>query len=109
MSGLRLLAGPDLGAGSEGYADHIRRLGQPTLAGRALIEALVRRGLTRRGGASFPAGLKWRALASASKGSAVIAANGAEGEPQDRKRRLRMGNPPHLGHPAPFLTPRTLR
>src|SRR6266853_435884 len=98
MTGLRLLAGPDLGAGPEGYADHVRRLGQPTLAGRALIEALVRSGLTGRGGASFPAGLKWRALASSSKGSAVIVVNGAEGEPQshEAERRItRMAAAPH--------------
>ncbi|HXL78460.1 MAG TPA: hypothetical protein VN985_07400, partial [Candidatus Eisenbacteria bacterium] len=109
MSGLRLLAGPDLGAGPEGYADHVRRLGQPTLAGRALIEALVRSGLTGRGGASFPAGLKWRALASASKGSAVIVVNGAEGEPQSHKDRLLMVTRPHLVLDGAFLAARTLR
>src|SRR5258706_4619065 len=109
MSGLRLLAGPELGGGPGGYADHVRRLGQPTLAGRALIEALVRSGWTGRGGASFPAGLKWRALASASKGSAVIVANGAEGEPQSRKDRLLMVNRPHLVLDGAFLAARTLR
>ncbi len=109
MSGLRLLAGPDLGAGPEGYADHVRRLGQPTLAGRALIEALVRSGLTGRGGASFPAGLKWRALASASNGSAVIVVNGAEGEPQSHKDRLLMVSRPHLVLDGAFLAARTLR
>src|SRR5258708_34435486 len=94
MSGLRLLAGPDLGAGSEGYADHIRRLGQPTLAGRALIEALVRSGLTGRGGASFPAGLKWRALASSSKGSAGAGGNRPRGGPHTPQEPPRPVSPP---------------
>src|SRR5258708_35934402 len=103
MSGLRMLGGPDLGAGPEGYADHVRRLGQPTLAGRALTEALVRSGLTGRGGASFPAGLKWRAAGSASKRSAVIVAHGAEGRAQSRQKRPLPGNRPHPAPPAAFL------
>src|SRR5712692_8761361 len=109
MSGLRLLAGPDLGAGPEGYADHVRRLGQPTLAGRALIEALVRSGLTGRGGASFPAGTKWRAVAATSNGAAVIVANGAEGEPQSHKDRTLMATRPHLVLDGAFLAARTVR
>jgi len=109
VSGPRLLAGPDLGAGAEGYADHVRRLGPTTLAGRALIEALVRSGVTGRGGASFPAGLKWRALAATSKGSAVIVVNGAEGEPQSHKDRLLMRTRPHLILDGAFLAARTLR
>src|SRR5258706_3645180 len=95
MSGLRLLAGPELGGGPEGYADHVRRLGQPTLAGRALIEALVRSGLTGRGGASFPAGLKWRALASASKSSAGFLPHRAGKEPPRRKGRPRLCKKTH--------------
>jgi len=109
MSGLRLLAGPDLRAGAEGYADHVRRLGAPTLAGRPLIEALVQSRLTGRGGASFSAGLKWRSVASASKGTAVIVANGAEGEPQSHKDRLLMATRPHLILDGAFLAARTVR
>ncbi len=109
MSGLRLLAGPDLRTGAEGYADHVRRLGAATLAGRPLIEALVKSGLTGRGGASFSAGLKWRSVASASKGTAVIVANGAEGEPQSRKDRLLMVTRPHLILDGAFLAARTVR
>jgi len=109
MSGLRLLAGPDLRAGAEGYADHVRRLGAPTLAGRPLIEALVQSRLTGRGGASFSAGVKWRSVASASKGTAVIVANGAEGEPQSHKDRLLMATRPHLILDGAFLAARTVR
>src|SRR4029077_7952403 len=109
MRGLRLLAGPDLASGAESHADHVRRLGFPTLAGRALIEALVRSGLTGRGGASFPVGNKWKAVAAASKGQAVVIANGAEGEPQSHKDRLLMTTRPHLILDGAFLAARTLR
>src|SRR5467141_3711308 len=109
MSGMRLLAGPRLAAGAESHADHSRRLGAPTLAGRALIEALGRSGLTGRGGASFPVGTKWKAVAAASKGNAVVIANGAEGEPQSHKDRLLMTTRPHLILDGAFLAARTLR
>jgi NADH:ubiquinone oxidoreductase subunit F (NADH-binding) len=79
MSGPRLLAGPNLRSGAESLADHTRRLGAPSLGGRPLIETLVRSGVGGRGGASFPAGLKWRAVAAAAKGPAVVIVNGAEG------------------------------
>jgi len=107
VSGLRLLAGPDLGAGAESLADHTRRLGAPALGGRALIEALVASGLSGRGGASFPVGLKWRAIA-AYKGSTAVIVNGAEGEPQSRKDRLLMTTRPHLILDGAFIAARTL-
>lgn len=109
MSGLRLLAGPDPRSGPESLADHARRLGAPTVAGRPLIEAIVRSGLTGRGGASFPAGSKWRAVAAASRGSAIVIANGAEGEPQSHKDRLLMATRPHLVLDGAVLAARTLR
>src|SRR5438552_11446983 len=105
---MRLLAGPSLAAGAESYADHSRRLGAPTLAGRALIEALGRAGLTGRGGASFPVGTKWKAVAAASKGNAVVIANGAEGEPQSHKDRLLMTTRPHLILDGAFIAGRTV-
>ena len=108
MSGPRLLAGPDLKSGPERYAEHNRRLGAPALGGRALIEALVRSGLSGRGGASFPAGNKWRAVAAASKGKAVVIANGAEGEPQSHKDKLLMSTRPHLILDGAFLAARAL-
>ncbi len=107
MSGLRLLAGPDLTSGAEPLADHTRRLGAPALGGRPLIETLVRSGVGGRGGASFPAGIKWRAVA-ASKGPAVVIVNGAEGEPQSHKDRLLMATRPHLILDGAFLAARTL-
>ncbi len=108
MSRLRLLAGTDPSAGSESHADHSRRLGAPAIAGRPLIEALIRSGLAGRGGASFPVGYKWRSIAGA-KGPAVVIVNGAEGEPQSRKDRLLMTARPHLILDGAFLAARTLR
>src|SRR5437899_4018964 len=108
MSGLRVLAGPELTSGVESLADHTQRLGTPPSTGRALVETLVRSGLTGRGGASFPVGLKWRSVIAA-KGSPVVIANGAEGEPQSHKDRLLMTTRPHLILDGAFLAARTLR
>jgi NADH:ubiquinone oxidoreductase subunit F (NADH-binding) len=60
------------------------------------VETVERSGLLGRGGASFPAGVKWRAVASRARGSAVVIANGAEGEPLSRKDRTLMAHRPHL-------------
>jgi NADH:ubiquinone oxidoreductase subunit F (NADH-binding) len=60
------------------------------------VDTLVRTGLTGRGGAAFPVGLKWRAVAAASQGSAVVIVNGAEGEPHSKKDRHLMTSRPHL-------------
>jgi NADH:ubiquinone oxidoreductase subunit F (NADH-binding) len=96
VSRLRLLAGPDLAAGAERLHSHVGRLGPLPKGGHSLIELLVRTELAGRGGAGFLAGLKWRAVAHASRGSAVVVANGAEGEPHSKKDRLLMSTRPHL-------------
>jgi NADH:ubiquinone oxidoreductase subunit F (NADH-binding) len=96
MSHERLLAGPDLSTGSERLAEHVRRLGPLPKGGSFLIELLVRTGLTGRGGAAFPVGMKWRTVAAGSNGSAVVIVNGAEGEPHSKKDRLLMSARPHL-------------
>ncbi len=96
MSRLALLAGPELPVGAERLASHVGRLGPLPRGGRALIELLVRTELTGRGGAGFPVGVKWRAVAAASSGSAVVIVNGAEGEPHSKKDRLLMSSRPHL-------------
>jgi NADH:ubiquinone oxidoreductase, NADH-binding (51 kD) subunit len=96
MSAPQLLAGPNPSRGPERRAEHARRLGPLPKGGHALIDLLVRTGLTGRGGAAFPVGLKWRAVAAASHGSAVVIVNGAEGEPHSRKDRLLMTSRPHL-------------
>jgi NADH:ubiquinone oxidoreductase subunit F (NADH-binding) len=60
-----------------------------------LIDVVDASGLTGRGGAGFPTGRKMRSVASR-PGSAVVVANGAEGEPASCKDRLLLTRLPHL-------------
>jgi len=60
-----------------------------------LIDAIERSGLTGRGGAGFPTGRKLRSVL-AGKRSAVVVANGAEGEPGSAKDHLLLSLAPHL-------------
>jgi NADH:ubiquinone oxidoreductase subunit F (NADH-binding) len=60
-----------------------------------LIDLVERSGLTGRGGAGFPTGKKMRSVA-ARRSSAVVVANGAEGEPASCKDRLLLTRAPHL-------------
>ncbi len=94
----RLLAGPRLDGEPERLDAHLARLG-PLPRGndlRELIPNLEASGLLGRGGAGFPVGRKWRALAERKGGSAVVVANGAEGEPASFKDRTLMAYRPHL-------------
>jgi NADH:ubiquinone oxidoreductase subunit F (NADH-binding) len=109
MSRLRLLAGPDLMTGAEDLVQHARRLGPLPAAGPPLIETLISSGLSGRGGASFPVGLKWRSVASHSRGAAVVVVNGAEGEPHSKKDRVLMTTRPHLILDGAFLAARAVR
>ena len=61
-----------------------------------LIPELEASGLLGRGGAGFPVGRKWRALAEREGGPAVVVANGAEGEIASAKDRVLMAYRPHL-------------
>ncbi len=95
----RLLAGPTLDGDPERYPAHIARLGalRAGAADRDIIGSLEASGLLGRGGAGFPVGRKWRALADrGGKSSAVVVANGAEGEPASHKDRILMAHRPHL-------------
>ena len=60
-----------------------------------LMDVVDASGLTGRGGAGFPTGRKMRSVASG-PGSAVVVANGAEGEPASCKDRLLLTRLPHL-------------
>src|SRR5712691_2316292 len=77
--------------------------------GLHFIDALDRSRLFGRGGASFPTGTKWRAVAQRSRGDAVIVVNGAEGEPQSKKDRVLMSERPHLVLDGAFIAARVLR
>jgi NADH:ubiquinone oxidoreductase subunit F (NADH-binding) len=60
-----------------------------------LLDVVDASGLTGRGGAGFPTGRKMRSVALG-PGSAVVVANGAEGEPASCKDRLLLTRLPHL-------------
>ena len=95
MSSATLLSGPDPRSGPESAASHQARLGPLPPLGAELIGTLERAGLRGRGGAGFPVGRKWRAVAGG-RGPKVVLANGAEGEPLSFKDRLLMEWRPHL-------------
>jgi hypothetical protein len=96
----RLLAGPDPRLGPEPLRSHLTRLGaRPRgTAGTPppFVGELERSGLRGRGGAAFPTARKWSAVASRSRGHAVVVANGSEGEPASWKDRTLMALRPHL-------------
>ena len=94
----RLLAGPPSKAGPERLEAHRARLGGLPPAGdrREIVPILEASGLLGRGGAAFPVGRKWRAVAERSQGDAVVVVNGAEGEPRSAKDRVLMTCRPHL-------------
>ncbi len=60
-----------------------------------LIDQLAEAGLRGRGGAGFPAHVKWRSVADAA-GDKVVVANGHEGEPASAKDRWLLTHRPHL-------------
>jgi len=91
-----LLSGPPPGNGMEGYAAHLQRLGPLPVGTPVLIDVVERSGLRGKGGAGFPAAIKWRAVASQRGGKPVVLANGGEGEPLSRKDRTLMEQRPHL-------------
>ena len=109
MSRLRLLAGPELSTGPESYGSHVQRLGHAPSAGSALIEVIEHSGLTGRGGAAFPVGTKWRAIAKRRAEPSLVLVNGAEGEPQSFKDRVLMATRPHLVLDGAMLAARALR
>ncbi len=94
----RLLAGPPVDGAAERLDAHRARLGRLPSAVDApdVIGLLEASGLLGRGGAGFPVGRKWRALAERPGGRAVVVANGAEGEPASYKDRTLMALRPHL-------------
>ncbi len=86
-------------AGLEGY----RRTGGYEALGRALTELtpadvvsiVTDSGLAGRGGAGFPTGVKWKAVADETRGPKTIVCNADEGEPGCFKDRVLMDHDPH--------------
>ncbi len=60
-----------------------------------LVDQIVAAGLTGRGGAGFPTGVKMRTVAS-KRGPAVVVANGMESEPASEKDQALLARAPHL-------------
>jgi NADH:ubiquinone oxidoreductase subunit F (NADH-binding) len=89
-STLRLTAGT-----APTLSEHLHLHGPLPEPGLALIDAIDRAGLRGRGGGAFPAARKMDAVA-ASRRSAVVVANAAEGEPMSAKDRWLMAHAPHL-------------
>jgi NADH:ubiquinone oxidoreductase subunit F (NADH-binding) len=90
---LSRLAGADA---RESLSRHQAALGARPFGSPAMIPVIEASGLRGRGGAGFPTGLKWRAVADRSEGRAVVLVNGVEADPVSRKDRFLMGSRPHL-------------
>ncbi|NJP99192.1 NADH-ubiquinone oxidoreductase-F iron-sulfur binding region domain-containing protein [Streptomyces zingiberis] len=95
--GTRLLLGWYETGGPAGLAEHLDRYGPaPSAAApETLIDAVLRAGLTGRGGGGFPTGRKLAAVAER-RGPAVVVANGMESEPAGRKDATLLHLAPHL-------------
>ena len=65
------------------------------ISSAAILAELEASGLRGRGGAGFPAHIKWRGVAQAS-GERIVVANGHEGEPASVKDRWLLTHRPHL-------------
>lgn len=72
-----------------------------------VVAALAAAGLRGRGGAAFPAHVKWAAVA-AGAAPRVVVANGEEGEPASAKDRWLLSHRPHLVLDGILLAARTV-
>lgn len=90
--------------GGYGLADGLRRQ-RP----EHLIDAIEQSGLRGRGGAGFPAGRKWRAIARASAPERFVVANGDEGDAGAFVDRILMERAPHQIIDALILTAYAIR
>ncbi len=76
-----------------GYEGLIKAVREMSPAG--VIELITRSKLAGRGGAGFPTGVKWKAVADESRGPKTIVCNADEGEPGCFKDRAVMDYDPH--------------
>ncbi len=97
------------GAPDAGLGTHLDRWGDVLHEPRRLIKELELSGLRGHGGAWFPVGAKWRAVAEESRRRPVVVANGAEGEPASHKDAFLLSHAPHLLLDGLALAASTLR
>jgi NADH-quinone oxidoreductase subunit F len=96
-----ILLVPDLGPDREDLNAYEGRAGyralRQALAGPAqsVLEAVDAARLRGRGGAAFPAAVKWRMAAAAPTGPKFVVANGGEHEPGSEKDKLLVARRPH--------------
>ena len=76
------------------FAEHLEWFGDLPRADAGLIGEVERAGLRGKGGARFPTATKLAAVAS--RGRAIVVANGTEGEPASMKDLVLMSQAPHL-------------
>ncbi|MBL8729823.1 MAG: NADH-quinone oxidoreductase subunit NuoF [Planctomycetes bacterium] len=67
-----------------------------TMAPAAIVDEVVQSGLRGRGGAGFPAGIKWRTVLGASADQKYIACNADEGDSGTFSDRMVMEGDPYL-------------
>ena len=98
----RLLAGPTGRYSSPDLATHLATHGPLALPvgddpqwRAAVWRAVVESGLIGRGGAGFPAGVKWDAVRRTGRAPMVVV-NAMEGEPASAKDRVLLTHSPHL-------------
>lgn len=89
---------PPAGRPGGGLSAHLDRFGSLPYRGGPglLIPEIAAAGLTGRGGAGFPVHRKLAAAAGHRAGRAIVAGNGAEGEPASDKDKTLLREAPHL-------------
>jgi NADH:ubiquinone oxidoreductase subunit F (NADH-binding) len=89
------LVGPSPASQRELQAHLAAHGGVPVMDAHAVVQLAVDSGLAGHGGAGFPLYRKLEAV-NASRGRAIVVANGAEGEPASAKDRWLLTRRPHL-------------
>jgi NADH:ubiquinone oxidoreductase subunit F (NADH-binding) len=85
------------GSGTVAFDAHLQRWGAlPRVSPQALLDTVEQSGLRGHGGAWFPVGTKWRAVAGSARAKPMVVANGPEGEPASSKDRYLLHHSPHL-------------
>ncbi|HYM49549.1 MAG TPA: NADH-ubiquinone oxidoreductase-F iron-sulfur binding region domain-containing protein [Candidatus Limnocylindrales bacterium] len=88
---------PSIGpAQAEDLAAHLAHYGPMPMSSPADVALIEASGLRGRGGAGFPTGVKWHAVAARAAGRGVVLVNGVEADPSSEKDRMLLTYRPHL-------------